>query len=70
MTNRCKINQQLDLDIDLIWMSLNAIKYHVEFGMLTQAQALLEDIYHCTGISKLMNNISNNSNDYGCKCCL
>lgn len=68
MTNRCKINQQLDLDIDLIWMSLNAIKYYVEFGMLTQAQALLEEIFRCTGIAKL--NKNNKTDNHGCKCCL
>jgi hypothetical protein len=37
-------NEAHNLNIDLIWMSLNAIKYYIEFGMLNQARALLEEI--------------------------
>jgi len=51
MSNHCLSAQKAhDLEIDLIWMSMNAIKYNIEFGMLQQAQALLEEILKCTGI--------------------
>lgn len=62
-------NEAHNLNIDLIWMSLNAIKYYIEFGMLNQAQALLEEIYKCTGITNLASTCKNETN-YGCKCCL
>ena len=61
-------NEAHNLDIDLIWMSLNAIKYYVECKKFNQAQALLEEIYKCTGIANLANTLKNQIN-YGCKCC-
>lgn len=61
-------NNAHNLDIDLIWMSLNAIKYYVECKKFNQAQALLEEIYKCTGIANLANTLKNQIN-YGCKCC-
>jgi hypothetical protein len=61
-------NEVHNLNIDLIWMSLNAIKYYIEFGMLNPAQALLEEIYKCTGITNLASTCKNEIN-YGCKCC-
>ena len=67
IVNRCKTKTNLSSDLDLIWVSLNAIKYNVELGMLTQAQSLLEDVYSCTGISQLINNLTK-SNNYGCGC--
>lgn len=66
MIDRCKTKPSLDLD--LIWLSLNAIKYYVELGMLSQAQSLLEDVYSCTGVSQLINNNLNNSTNHGCNC--
>lgn len=71
MKNLCASKEDAhDLELDLMWLSLNAIKYNVEFGMLNQAQQLLEEIYKCTGISKLVNNDLNTDNQYGCKCCM
>jgi hypothetical protein len=67
ISSRCKTKTDLSSDLDLIWVSLNAIKYNVELGMLTQAQSLLEDVYSCTGISQLINNLTK-SNNYGCGC--
>ncbi len=53
--------QKVDnFNIDLIWMTINAIKYNIEFGLLNQAQALLEEISYCKII-----NVQNNN---GCKC--
>lgn len=55
--------QKLDnFNADLIWMTINAIKYNIEFGLLNQAQALLEEISYC----KIINMQNNN----GCKCCM
>jgi hypothetical protein len=35
MKNLCaKDSEAHDIEIDLIWMSINAIRYNVEFGML------------------------------------
>lgn len=55
-------------DIDLVWIAMNAIKYSIEFGMLTQAQSMLEEIFRCTGIAKL--NKNNKTDNHGRKCCL
>lgn len=71
MSNHCLSSQQAhDLELDLIWMSMNAIKYNIEFGMLTQAQALLEEILKCTGITKLRGSNLNDKKNYGCNCCV
>ena len=71
MKNLCaKEKEAHDIELDLVWLSINAIKYNVEFGMLDQAQRLLEEIHKCTGIAKLVNNNLNTNNGYGCKCCL
>lgn len=68
INNACPNKQARNLDIDLVWMAINAIKYSIEFGMLTQAQAMLEEIFRCTGIAKL--NKNNKTGNHGCKCCL
>lgn len=64
--SRCKTKSDLTSDLDLIWVSLNAIKYNVELGMLNQAQSLIEDIYSCSGIPQLINNSNNSNNGCGC----
>lgn len=70
MQTKCMSKSNLsDLNIDLIWMALNAIKYNIEFGMLQQAQALLEEVTHCTGVYNESNNL-NKSHTHGCQCCL
>lgn len=66
--NPCFNKQTNNSDIDLVWMAMNAIKYSIEFGMLAQAQAMLEEIFRCTGIAKL--NKNNKTDNHGCKCCL
>jgi hypothetical protein len=68
INSTCPNKQARNLDIDLVWMAMNAIKYSIEFGMLTQAQAMLEEIFRCTGIAKL--NKNNKTGNHGCKCCL
>lgn len=66
--NPCFNKQTHNSNIDLVWMAMNAIKYSIEFGMLTQAQSMLEEIFRCTGIAKL--NKNNKTGNHGCKCCL
>lgn len=56
MKNSC---QKSDFNLDLLWMSINAIKYNVEFGYLNQAQSILEDINSC-------NNLFKSEKRYGC----
>ena len=35
---------------DFLWMTINVIKYHTEFGDLLEAQRLLETINSCNGL--------------------
>lgn len=49
---------------DLIWMFINAIKYHVELGQLYEAQRLLEKLHKCNTICKR----ASNSKNQGCGC--
>lgn len=51
-------------NINLIWVSINAIKYNVEFGLLDQAQSVLEDLNRCGSICKPVKH-----NLYDCNCC-
>lgn len=60
--NYKKCQEIKNLDIDLTWMVINAIKYNIECGFLRQAQTLLEEVMHC----KTNNSQKNN----GCKCCI
>lgn len=61
--NRCA-KQNSDLQTDLLWLAINAIKYNIEFGYLNEAQSILEDVVGC-------NNLCNNQKEtnYGCSCC-
>lgn len=59
-----------DFELDLIWMGMNAVKYNIEFGMLLQAQSLLEELTKCTGVSKLQGSTLNKNVNHGCKCCI
>ena len=49
---------------------MNAVKYNIEFGMLLQAQSLLEELTKCTGVSKLQGSTLNKNTNHGCKCCI
>lgn len=51
---------------DFIWMTINVIKYYIEFGQNYEAQRILEDVNFCQGFCK--NNKSINSDYYGCGC--
>lgn len=65
---RCKKN--LDEDIlmkrDIIWMTLNIIKYYLEFGQIYEAQRILEEINYCQGLCNNISNSYKNNIDCGC----
>jgi hypothetical protein len=51
-----------DFNLDLIGLSLNAIRYNLEFGYMDTAQTIVEDLYRCTNICK-------NDIKHECGCC-
>lgn len=50
---------------DLIWMTINIIKYHIGFHDLVEAQRLIELINKCGGICQSISTI-NRTNSCGC----
>ena len=65
--NTCfnKINREAVYNRDLIWTSLNIIKYEVELNYLYEAQIILEKLISCNSIcSHTINNIK--YDDCGC----
>lgn len=46
----CPKENDLTYKRDLIWMTINIIKYYVELGQLMEAQRLLEELIKCGGI--------------------
>lgn len=61
MKNRCpKLG---DDNLDLIGLSLSAIRYNLEFGYMTTAQTIVEDLYRCVNICNV------NSKKHDCGCC-
>lgn len=63
---RCFTKYDQDFNIDLIWMGINAIKINTEFGYLSQAQSVLEDLVSCNTLCS--QNIFN-LNNYEPRCC-
>lgn len=64
MQKRCyKKDESNNFELDLIRLSIEAIKYNIEFGNLSQAQFILEDITTCTNLCK------QSQTNHGCKCC-
>lgn len=65
MSKKCITKNDVNnLDVDLLWIALNTIKYNVEFGFLTQAQRTLENFTRCYTIC----GTSTNNNKNGCNC--
>lgn len=63
MRNRCNKKEDVeDFNLDLIGLSLSAIRYNLEFGYMDTAQSIVEDLYRCTNICKM--NIK-----HECGCC-
>ena len=63
MKNRCSKLGDDNFDLDLIGLSLSAIRYNLEFGYMTTAQTIVEDLYRCVNICNV------NSNKHDCGCC-
>lgn len=63
---RCKdsIDQNTIFNRDLIWMTLNIIKYYIGFGQIYEAQRILEQINFCNSICKSFEH--NNQSNCGC----
>ena len=51
---------------DLVWMTLNVIKYYIGFKQVYEAQRVLEQINYCHGICKNTKTKLNNQSDCGC----
>ncbi len=63
MKNRCSKLEDDNFDLDLIGLSLSAIRYNLEFGYMTTAQTIVEDLYRCVNICNV------NSKKHDCGCC-
>lgn len=55
---------------DFIWMTLNIIKYYLDFGQMEEAQRLLEEVMSCNGFCtpNILNFDLTNGNISGCNC--
>lgn len=63
--NKNKIDSELVFKRDLVWMTINVIKYMVEFNQLAEAARLLERIGGCNGLCMSQYSKSTTS---GCGC--
>ena len=50
--SKTKISSELIFKRDVVWMTINTIKYMVEFNQLAEAQRLIENIGGCNGLCK------------------
>lgn len=69
LLDRCASNNINRLEIynrDLIWMSINIIKYLLEKGQYFEAQRILERVTYCGTICKQALNENKNTNNCGC----
>lgn len=62
---KCAISKVDTFSRDFVWMTLNIIKYHVQFQEFMEAQRILESINGCSGFCE---NISTITNTTGCGC--
>lgn len=53
-----------DINIDLIWLGINAIKCNIELGYLNKAQLIIENLMKCPNICS--NYYKRNNNECGC----
>lgn len=61
-TNKCYKANSEDFNLDLVGLSLNAIRYNLEFGYINNAQTIIEDLNRCVNLCK----INHKSNECGC----
>lgn len=50
--NKNRVDEDLIFRRDLVWMTMNIIKYRVEFNQLAEAQRVIEQIGGCNGLCK------------------
>lgn len=62
---KCIKKEDFDTTLDLVWISLNAIRYNIEFGYLENAQSILEDLMSCVSICDNQKIYTQNE----CGCC-
>lgn len=60
------INQNTIFNRDLVWMTLNIIKYYIGFKQVYEAQRVLEQINYCHGVCKTAKTNFNNQSYCGC----
>lgn len=67
-TSKCKNSNLSDaiFDRDFVWMTLNVIKYYIEFNQLSEAQNILEEVNSCNGFCNSPNKITNTKSGCGC----
>lgn len=63
--NKNKIDSELIYKRDLVWMTINVIKYLTECEQLAEVERIIEIINGCNGLCTSSNS-SNNSNGCGC----
>ena len=64
MKNRCIKKEDVeDFNLDLIGLSLSAIRYNLEFGYMNTAQTIIEDLNKCVNVCNI------NFNKHECGCC-
>lgn len=69
LTTIPKCTNKLDIlqihNRDILWMTINVIKYLIDLGQYYEAQRILENVMSCNNLCKVS---SNNSNSSGCGC--
>ena len=65
--NNSKLDSNLIYKRDLIWSTLNVIKYMVEIDQFEEAERLLERVTKCNGLCNNMCSDSVNVSNCGCK---
>lgn len=65
---RCKpkAGSELLFNRDVVWMTLNVIKYYVELGEMESAEIILNKLDTCNGFCKHLNKLSGNEKGCGC----
>ena len=67
---RCKKSDNFDENTykrDFLWMTINVLKYHIEFGNFGEAERILEEVNYCGGFCNGSNVCTMSAN--GCGCC-
>lgn len=64
--NNNKSMEEVIFNRDLLWMTINIIKYHVEFNDLIESQRLIELINKCGGMCQNIPATYNKNNFCGC----